>query len=323
MPYRFLLEVPDSLVDDAKIVVTNVPDAGVVVARASHGTGFDYPTTDLTISGESLRVVQAIYKWVDDINAQAPFARTPIRFAALRGDRIPVGDLSYDQAVAAIRRDQPWVDRSIPKIGEHETRTSPFDAASQTLAATLAAHGEFTGPATLPAHMHLSRITILATDNVDAHDTINVDGTRALLLKVYDLAKPERLYGELFGTELVGRGDKPQGHRWVFYPASYDIEQEAQHGDEPEYAFLQNGNLAIALQRIGRGYPIDRYAQLPEPIHLLVDRPALATIRAHVMMNSWHVLETLPDALVFRDPMGYVWAVVGHDPQDPETEPHA
>ena len=31
--------------------------------------------------------------------------------------------------VAAIRRDQPWVERTIPKIGEHEV--SSFSAADQ------------------------------------------------------------------------------------------------------------------------------------------------------------------------------------------------
>ncbi len=132
-------------------------------------------------------------------------------------------------------------------------------------------------------------------------------------LPVLDLSKPERIYSEIFGMQVVARGNHPKNGPWQFVEPGYDIEQEAQYGTEPDFAFMQNGPLSVALERVGRGYPLGHYIRVPEPIHLLMDMESLRRVRANVMMRSWEVRDTRPDAFIFRDPFGYTWALVAQD----------
>lgn len=328
MAYRFLLEVPESLVEDANVVVNNVPDAQILISHAAHGLGIDEGAYDLSIAAHSLRVVQAIYKWKKDIDVNAPLSRNRIRIALHSGERLTVGEVDYAQMIAAIRRDQPWVERTIPKIGEHQTRTGPLKAADAPLSTplpreshvavvddegevpTATSTGDVPSPLAAP---HIADVHILGSDDVAIHETITVEGMTFVLLPVHDLSKPERVYGEIFGMKVIGRGNHPQNGPWEFVEPGYDIEQEAQFGTEPEYAFLQNGPLAIALQRVGRGYPLAHYVRVPEPIHLLMDLDSLRRVRANVLMRGWEVRDTRRDGLIFRDPFGYTWALVAQD----------
>lgn len=318
MAYRFLLEVPESLLDDANIVVNNVPDAQVLISHAAHGLGIDADYQDLSVAAHSLRVVQAIYKWKNDIDRTMPLSRYRIRIALHSGERLTVGEVAYGQMVAAIRRDQPWVEHTIPKIGEHQTRTGPLAAADAPLSTPLpretqvAVAGE-RNVATVTSAPRIADVHILGTDDVAIHDTITVEGMTFILLPVHDLAKPERVYSEIFGMEIIGRGNHPKDAPWEFVEAGYDVEQEAQFGVEPEYAFMQNGPLAVALQRVGRGYPLDHYIRIPEPVHLVMDLESLQRVRANVMMRAWELRDNRPDGFIFRDPFGYTWALVGHD----------
>jgi hypothetical protein len=318
MAYRFLLEVPESLVEDANVVINHVPDAQVLVIRNSHGTGFDDPSRDLTIAAHSLRVIQAIYKWKNDIDRNLPLARARIRIALHSGERLTVGDTTYEQMVAAIRRDQPWVERTIPKIGEHRTTNASERPLSTPLPreslVEVREHDPLEAVATLTEpDVQLGDVTILATDDVHTHDTIIVGGVPHIRIGVHDLAKPERVYGEIFGTKMVSRGNHLENGQWEFMEPTYDVEQEAQFGLEPDYAFLRNGALAIAVERLGRGYPLDHYTKIPEPIHLLLDMESFHRVKAMVLMRSWDVRDPRPDAFSFRDPFGYTWAIVGHD----------
>jgi hypothetical protein len=317
MAYRFLLEVPESLVEDANVVVSHVGDAQVVLAHASHGIGFDEPYQDLTIAAHSLRVIQAIYKWKADIDRNAPLSRNRVRIALHSGDRLTVGETDYSQMVAAIRRDQPWVERSIPKIGEHQTRTGPTRPSEEpqstplTRETQVAVDDATSGPTARPPH--IADVRLLATDDAFTHQTVTVDGVTFVELGVSDLARPEQNYGEMFGLQIVGRGSRTANGGWEFYEPGYDLEQEAQFGTEPEYAFMQNGPLAIALRRLGRGYPLNHYTEIPEPIHLLMDMESLQRVKALVLLRSWDVRDPRPDGFIFRDPFGYTWALVGHD----------
>lgn len=318
MAYRFLLEVPESMVEDANVVVSHVPDAQVVLAHAAHGLGIDEGAQDLTVAAHSLRVLQAVYKWKADIDRTSPLARHRIRIALHSGERLTVGDVDYARMVAAIRRDQPWVERSIPKIGEHQTRSGPLTPADAPLSTpmereTLVAVADEASVATLGTAPRIADVHIQGTDDIATHETIMVEGIPFILLPVLDLAKPERNYSEIFGLEVVARGNHPKDGPWEFIEPGYDVEQEAQFGIEPEYAFMQNGPLAIALQRVGRGYPLDHYIRIPEPIHLVMDMESLRRIKANVMMRSWEVRDLRPDGLLFRDPFGYTWALIGHD----------
>lgn len=311
MAYRFLLSVPKSLQEDANIVINAVDDAQVVLSRNSHGLGFDDPFVDFTVAAHSLTVIDAIYAWFADLGADHPSSRTNMRIVLHSGDRVSLQDVSHRAMVALIRRDQPWVERSIPKIGEHETKQSPGTSVIET--SVVAREPSDSGATTAVAEpIRTNLITILAADKTRAREGMTVAGVPQVVIKVYDLAKPEQVYGELFGTEMIGRGNHRAEGGWEFLPPAYDHEQEAQDGTEPEYAFLQNGPLSIALERQGRGYPLDGYAIISEPIHLALDMQSLSRVRALVLMRSYNVLDSCPDAFAFRDPFGYSWTLVGH-----------
>lgn len=317
MAYRFLFEVPESLAEDAEVVINHVPDAQVLLTRNAHGIGFDEPAVDLSVAAHSLRVIQAIYKWKNDIDRNAPLARVRLRIALHSGERLTVGETNYEQMVAAIRRDQPWVEHTVPKIGEHRTtRQDPALSTPLPRESNVAVVEEdpLDAVATLTEpDVNVADVRILATDDVHTHDTVTVGGVTFVRIGVYDLSKPERVYAELFGARLIGRGNHPKDGPWEFFEPEYDVEQEAQFGLEPDFAFLQNGPLAIALERRGRGYPLDHYTKIPEPIHLLMDTESFNRVKAYVLLNSWEVRDPRPDAFSFRDPFGYTWSIVAHD----------
>lgn len=312
MAYRFLLSVPKPLKENANVVITAVDDAQVLLARESHGLGIDDPFVDFSIAAHSLRVIDAIYAWYADLGANHPASRVNMRLVLHSGERVSLQDVSNRAMVALIRRDQPWVERSIPKIGEHETRHSPGTSVIQTNVVAQDEEPEGGLSVAVADPVRTNSIRILAADESRAHESVTVAGVRHIVIKVYDLARPERIYGELFGTEIVGRGNHRAEGGWDFLPPAYDREQEAQEGTEPGYAFLQNGPLSIALEREGRGYPLDGFAHISEPIHLAVDMESLSRVRALVLMRSYNVLATRPDACAFRDPFGYSWTLVGH-----------
>lgn len=318
MAYRFILQVPESLVGDANVVINHAGDAQAHFVRDSHGLGFEDPYKDFSIAAHSLQVLDAIYAWYEDMGANNPAMRLNVRIVLHSGERLGVGEVPKAQMIAAIRRDQPWVDRTIPKIGEHETRTTggteiigsavvPDDVAEEEAAVAVALERPIVGDWVKPT-------TILAADEEIARMGITVAGVPQVLVQVADLAKPQRVYGELFGLEIIGRANRHPDGSWEFLPARYDMEQEAQWGTAPDFTFLQNGPLSVALERMGRGYPLDVYRERLKPINLVVDMPSLRRIRALVLMRSYNILDnSRDDVLVFRDPFAYSWAVVGQD----------
>src|SRR5262245_27501351 len=108
MAYRFLLEVPESLGAEANVAVGAADDAQVVVVRDSHGRDFDEPYLDLTIAARTLRVIETLYDWFDQLGASRP----DIGIVLHSGERLSLEAHDRDTLVAAIRRDQPWVERS-------------------------------------------------------------------------------------------------------------------------------------------------------------------------------------------------------------------
>ena len=317
MAYRFILEVPETLVEDANVVVNAVGDAEVLLARESHGLGFQDPYRDLSVAAHSLRVIDALYAWYADLGANVPESRINMQVVLHRGERLSLHEVTRPQMIAAIRRDQPWVERTIPKIGEHETKHSPSTSLIESnVVPEVPREGNVavSTVATPAVSTWVKPVTILAADETKARSGITVAGVPHVLIGVYDLAKPERVYGELFGLQLIGRGNRTNDGGWEFLPGEYDDEQEAQWGIEPDYAFLQNGPLAVALERQGRNLPLDRFSTIVEPIRLVVDRASLNYIRAKVLVRNYNVLDgTRPHAFVFRDPFAYTWAIIGDE----------
>ncbi len=305
MAYRFLLEVPDALYEQANVVITAAPDADIVDVHEGIGGDFDNPGKTVTLVAYSLDIVYRLDAWYRDVE-RAGEDTAPVNYLLTDGRRLPVAAAEVGDTIAGIRRDQPWVERTIPKIGDHTTRSGPASALT-TPVATLEAREAGVAIANAPT---FANVTILATDDPAEHRTITIDDVLMLHLEMIDLDRPEHMYAEVLGAKVVGRANRDGKGGWTWLDAGYDTEQEAQFGTEPDFAFLQNGALTVALERMGRAYPLPVFAHVPQPIRLLVDDASFERIKAEVLVRNWNVYDlSTPGVFGFRDPFGYTWSV--------------
>lgn len=303
MAYRFLLEVPEHLAADASVAVAMAGDAQVLVERNSHGLGFDDPYVDLSIAAHSLGVIGTLSNWARSADVDRPGNRTSIRIVLHDGRRVTLHDVDPAALVAAIRRDQPWVERSVPKIGDHER---------DTVTETLLDQGE--DPLIPEANRSLATTSVLApaatitaAELIDADQELTNQGVRYAVIPVLELASPERLYSEVFGLELVQRLRR-DGDGWEALGTEYHHETAVTRATEADLVFMRNGALNIALQRAGRAARLD-YSRVSNEIGIGVDPPTGARIKAIVLMRGFTMLNSTASAFAFRDPFGVVWEI--------------
>lgn len=313
MAYRFLLEVPDALADAASVAVAGVDDAQVVLIRPSHGLGVDDPYVDITVAAHTLRVVHALYDWFDSLGA----SRGDIRIVLHGGDRHSLEAEDRGQVIALIRRDQPWVERSIPHVGDHEL---PGDPA-----------GYSTGPGAPPETMAIDALSAnapvaIAERMVDAGETMAaVDAGRRLQIRainyvqiqVNDLPKAELFYQSFFGMQLLGRVRRGADGAMMPLPRDYSWERALQTGELADVSFFANGSLTLAVQRIGLGTRLGMGAL--DLVSIGVDARTFATLKGEALMRPLTVVRSSVASFVFRDPFNVTWeiAVVGSVPLIP------
>ena len=318
MAYRFLLEVPRLLADDANIAVTASGVAQVLVVRPAHGAGFDDGYVDLSIAAQNLGVIDSIYDWYEDAGFDAPGNRASVSVILHHGQQLPLGETDPSTVVAAIRRDQPWVEHTIPKIGEHvrpafaNTPASPATPPKETSTAVAVAPA---ASATMVASPFVRAQAMLSEGSMFEQ------GARYDLIRVADLASPERFYHEVLGLDLIGRIRIEQDGTRTYLDADYDHQQAAQDATEATLAFLTNGPVQIVLQRVGRARPIDASAVVNEFV-VTVDAAKARRIKADVLMRGYTLLGEDANGFAFRDPFGVVWNMVSADaPTDATTTP--
>ncbi len=304
MAYRFLLEVPATLATEASVAVDEASDAQVILVRNSHGLGYDDPYVDLTIAAHSLRVVETLYDWFDSLGASRP----DIRIVLHGGDRLALEAHDRGAMIAAIRRDQPWVERSIPKIGEHEDADTTIaytegaglregadtriDAAGGNApAAGAALDASWIAPAVSAVREPARAVTLRALNHV--------------AVNVTDLAKAERFYADFFTMDLLGRARR--GQRGAYQPidGDYRWDEAVRTGTEADVTFLANGPFTLALQRVGRGTRMER--GILDHFSVTVDATTFTTLKAEILMRGFDTLATAETAFTFRDPFGIAW----------------
>lgn len=307
MAYRFLLEVPQSLYEQANVVISHTPDAGINDTHDGIAGDFDNQGITITVSAHSLEVVSRLKEWYDDVQNTIADAGV-VNYYFTDGTRVPVGDSDPAAVVAAIRRDQPWVDRSIPKIGDHQTRTGPASAL-QPARASADTRGSRTGAALVNAP-RVGNVTILATDEPTDHPTVTIEGATMLHLPVIELFRAEQAYAEVFGAQLVDRADRDGSGGYVWHNAEPGHRGDVRTVPEADYAILQNGPFTVALERMGRAIPLEVHGNVPAPVKLLVPDASLETIKAEALVRSWTVMDDkTPGIFVFRDPFGFTWEI--------------
>jgi catechol 2,3-dioxygenase-like lactoylglutathione lyase family enzyme len=271
MAYRFLLEVPETLAAEAGMAVGEAGDAEVVVVRDSYRTDFDTPYLDLTIAAQSLRVVDNIYQWLDSVGIEGP----DVRLVLHSGEKLPLAERDKGSVIGAIRRDQPWVERSIPKIGDHE----PEDPTSADKRHAAVADFGARAPA------------------VETEREVVIRQLNHIALQVTDLPKAEAFYTSLFSMDLVGRARRS---------ASGEIEL-LDDGAEPTISFLRNGPLTIALEGAGRGARMER--SILSHISIRVDAVTFTNLKGQALMRSYEMLMSTQTAFAFRDPFSVTWEI--------------
>lgn len=316
MAYRFLLSVPTTLVDDANIAVSQADDAQVLVVRNSHGLGFDDPYSDLTVAAHSLRVVATIYDWFEAMGPDRP----AIALVLHGGDRLPLADHDRGSMVAAIRRDQPWVERTLPRIGQHahdEIRTpvaavttagpltqadqgAPMSSAASTAIADLA---DVSTPGPAPTE----RSWGILRPEERAPRSVAIRELNHIAVRVTDLARAEAFYANFFGMDLVARGVKGDGDRLDLVGPGYVWAEASATGREADVAFLRNGPLVLALHRVGRGARLER--DVLDHISIRVEPGTFRQLKGEALMRSMEILSATDRAIVVRDPFFLTWEI--------------
>ena len=305
MAYRFLLEVPSAFANDANAAVGSIDDAQVVLTRNSHGLGFDDPYLDMTIAAHSLNVIPVLYEFAVDIGATRPESRTVVRVVLHDGRSIGLHEVDAPTMVATIRRDQPWVDRSMPKIGDHEPN-------ERTLARRRlqAAAGSSTAFATAPDS--LPQLPAVQSVIIERSQTqFDWNNEEFIEVPVTNIASAEKFYFDVLGLNLVCRLKRDALGNWSELPLTYDHEEANYHNSEADRILLEHGVLRLALVRAGHGARLD-YSRISTHLSLLVDPDVIARLRATVLMRGYDVLEDQSGDLTFRDPYGVAWSVTDH-----------
>lgn len=305
MAYRFLLEVPASLAADANAAVTDAGDAQVVVERPGHGLGFDETHVDLTVAAHSLRIVDTIYAWAADVGATRSDSRAMIGIVLLSGKRLNVAEVDRAGLIAAIRRDQPWVERAVPKIGDHERvqfAVGSAGAAAQQASVAAAALAVAERPAS----------AVVEVDYIDAEDEVNIGSTTYAVMQVMNLAHAERFYHETLGLDIVRRMRQDDRGEWQELGADYDHETASHTLTEADLSFMSSGPLNIALSRAGRAAYLD-YNTVMNELHITLEPTVAARLNALVLTRNYTLLDRAGRSFTFRDPFGVVWNVRAGD----------
>jgi hypothetical protein len=270
-----MLEVPGAERQAAEIEIGAVPETQIVVTRSSFAEGYDTPFAALTIASEHLRVIDAIYRWY---GSREP-SQVDARLVLHSGERLPLADHTPGSMVAAIRADQPWVEHSIPRIGDHaeEEVMSPTVAESSALATAPVRRG------------------------------VSIDRVNFLAINVMDLRSAERFYTQTFDMVIVGRTRTSEDGKYHLVQPDYDWEAAIVSETQADDTYIRNGDLILALHRVGVGARLDR--GIIDRISIQVDAASYNRLKAKALMNSYEFLGESQASFTFRDPFGVPWEI--------------
>jgi len=313
MAYRFLLEVPESLAEAASIAVDTAGDTQVLVIRPSHGLGVDDPYLDMTVAAHSLRVVDLLFDWYETIGSPRPDVRVVLH----GGQRHSLEAVDRARMVALIRRDQPWVERSIPHIGEHEpvAKTPRYSVGPGA--------SEFEPGLDMTDGSASIAVVERGTDAAEVLPTgepasaLQIRAINYVLVQVNDLRKAEQFYQDFLAMRFLGRMRRGPDETLVPLPGDYSWDRALQTGELADITFLTNGPLTLAAQSVGLGAVLGQGAL--DTVSLGVDSRTFATIKGAVLMRPLTVLRSSVASFAFRDPFNVNWeiAVVGSVPLIP------
>lgn len=279
MAYRFVLEVPESVAQEVNTAIGTVPDAQVLVMRNSHGLGYNDPYLDLSVAAHSLAVVERIYQWMLDYGEPWP----DVRLVMHDGRRVSFAKANVSLVIAAIRRDQPWVDHTMPQIGVHEPK--PWLSAAAMEVAPEVPTLDFDDPASLQRRFE-----------------------SAPRVPIHNLAPAEQYYDEVLDLHVAARARRRDDGTFEEIEGSYDPKLARLREEEADAVFLENGPLQINLERFPRGYPLP-YGTDPLHVHITATRDHIADVKGRILVYGNNLLESSDEVLRFADPFNVVWTI--------------
>ena len=283
-----MLEVPETERKEAEIVVGANPETQIVTSRASYPHGYDIPYRSLTISSESLRVVESIYNWF--ATTEGPRDSSLVLFS---GERIPLGDSSASQAIAAVRGDQSWVEHATPRIGDHVREGFVKDDIVREMKSAVVAEA---------ANELLNPAIAVAPDR-----SVGIEAFNYVAVNVGDLQKAERFYTSFLGMDLVGRTRNLSDGSLEFVGPDYNWETAIVTETEADDTYLRNGPLSLTLHRVGVGARMTN--SILARVSIRVDGATFGRLRSQALMRSMEMHLVEDNRIVFRDPFSVVWEV--------------
>lgn len=275
MAYRFMLEVPEAERQAAEIAIGAAPDTQIVVTRLSYSGGYDSPYAALTIASENLRIIDTLYSWYESRGG----AQLDARLVLHSGERLQLADHSTGTMVGAIRTDQPWVEHSIPRIGDH-------------------AEEEFMVPSTADR-------SVLAA--APRQRRITIDHFNFVAVNVMDLRRAEEFYTRFFDMDIVGRTRNDEAGKYRLVTGDYDWEQAIVTETAADDSYLRNGKLILALHGVGVGARLER--NIIDRISIQVDAASYNRLKAQALVSSSEFLAESQASFTLRDPFGVPWEI--------------
>ncbi len=284
MAYRFILEVPESIGEEAKVVVDEAPEAEVLIARHSRPIDSTQTRREITVVAHSLEIIDRLYSWLRTQDEAAQIELEPFG-----GPRVRLGQYSSYQVKALVQGDQYWMETTMPNIA-HLSRSGDtsiaLPATETVLPAGLSAPAE--GPiSTIPK-------------------TLEFYTSEQVLIRVRDIRWSEAVYRDLFEMDVVIRARR-SGDQWEPLPREFDWEAGIRTGIYPDLAVLQHEPLSIVLLSVGRGSPSLEMEM--KHVNLVVSPKSLLTLRAKVMMHPFPMADNQQHYFSFRDPYETVWHI--------------
>ncbi len=285
MPYRFVLEVPETVHRDAKIAVENTPDAEILIERLERRPRVlrrDDSIVELTVVSHTLNVLDAIYDW-----AGSGGQLGHVHLTAHKGPRITLSDYDARSLRHTVQGDQYWFENTVARINH------PIDTIMEGGARV----------ADVPYGGRLADDTAI----VPAETTLDLGEFDNVAIQVRDIARAEAFYREFFGMAVSYRAMRDDD-TWRHLEADYDYDEGIRSGTLPELVRLANGPVSIVLINVGGG------KVLHEPrvayISLSVPADTKNQIRGNALFRSYTIEEDSPRAFRFMDPFGVSWQIV-------------
>jgi hypothetical protein len=218
-----------------------------------------------------------MYQWMLDYGEPWP----DVRMVLHDGRRVSLPKANVSLIAAAIRRDQPWVDHTMPQIGVHEPL--PWQRG-----AVLEAEPD------------------VPTLNPDDPTSLARRLDTAPRVPVHNAAPAEQFYEEVLDLHVVARAFWREDSRLHVAEGAYDPKLARLRGEEVDVVFLENGPLQLNLERSSRGVPLP-YGTDPIAIQATATLEQIATIRGRLLMFNIDVMDSEPNTLRFADPFNVIW----------------